>query len=354
MPRCLVFNIVFAWEGAVATTGSAELGMICSHRFPMFSPRRENLVAVDFLLRFFQTKVGVRLLGDASPGGAGRNRTLNQKLTAEIPVPVPPLGEQHKIVAILSSVEDAINTTQAVLDQLGVMKKAMLTDLLTRGIPGRHTRFKQTEIGEVPEGWEVTTLGSLCDEPGRYGASVAKIPFEPQLPRYVRITDITADGDLTSENMASISEEDAASFILNAGDVVFARSGATVGKTYVYSPIHGRCAHAGYLICFHPDSRRLLATFLGQVSKSDRYLRWVQESQQTQAQPNINATEYGSLLIGVPSIEEQHQIVAALATVDARRKEESAVQAGLLKLAASLMSALLTGEVRVTPDEQPA
>ena len=73
------------------------------------------------------------------------------KLLRELNLLLPPLAEQKKIASILSSVDEAIEATQAVLDQLHVVKKAMMAELLTRGLPGRHTRFKQTEIGEVPE-----------------------------------------------------------------------------------------------------------------------------------------------------------------------------------------------------------
>jgi len=74
-------------------------------------------------------------------------------------VRVPPLAEQRKIAAILSSVDETIEKTEAVIAQLDAVKKAMLEELLTRGIPGRHSRFKQTEIGEVPEGWPLVPLG---------------------------------------------------------------------------------------------------------------------------------------------------------------------------------------------------
>ena len=67
----------------------------------------------------------------------------------------PPLPEQRKIAAILSSVDDAIDKTQAVIDQVQVVKRGLMQELLTRGLPGRHTRFKQTEIGEIPEEWDV-------------------------------------------------------------------------------------------------------------------------------------------------------------------------------------------------------
>ena len=75
---------------------------------------------------------------------------------------VPPLAEQRKIAAILSSVDDAIEKTQAVIDQVQVVKRGLMQELLTRGLPGWHTRFKQTEIGEIPEEWEVVELVSVA------------------------------------------------------------------------------------------------------------------------------------------------------------------------------------------------
>ena len=78
-----------------------------------------------------------------------------------IPVGLPPLPEQRKIAAILSSVDDAIEKIQAVIDQVQVVKRGLMQELLTRGLPGRHTRFKQTEIGKIPETWEVSRIGEL-------------------------------------------------------------------------------------------------------------------------------------------------------------------------------------------------
>ena len=76
---------------------------------------------------------------------------------------MPPLPEQRKIAAILSSVDDAIEKTQAVIDQVQVVKRGLMQELLTRGLPGRHTRFKQTEIGEVPEEWDLRPAAAVCE-----------------------------------------------------------------------------------------------------------------------------------------------------------------------------------------------
>jgi type I restriction enzyme S subunit len=96
--------------------------------------------------------------------GSTNQIELSKSAFAELSLLVPPLGEQRKIAAILSSVDDAIETTQAIIDQLQVVKNAMMAELLTRGLPGRHTRFKMTEIGEVPEAWEVAALESWLAE----------------------------------------------------------------------------------------------------------------------------------------------------------------------------------------------
>ena len=69
-----------------------------------------------------------------------------------LPVPLPPLAEQRKIAVILTSVDEAIQATEAVIAQTRRVKEGLLQELLTKGIG--HTRFKQTEIGEIPEGWE--------------------------------------------------------------------------------------------------------------------------------------------------------------------------------------------------------
>ena len=103
---------------------------------------------------------------------------------------VPPLAEQRKIAAILSSVDDAIEKTQAVIDQAQIVKRGLMQELFTRGLPGWYTRFKQTEIGSIPSEWTVRSLADVCIARGQYGANVAKRDFEPGRIRYIRITDI--------------------------------------------------------------------------------------------------------------------------------------------------------------------
>lgn len=82
---------------------------------------------------------------------------------------LPPLPEQKKIAGVLFSVDNAIEKTKAIIEQTKVVKKGLMQELLTRGIPGRHNRFKKTVIGEIPEEWEVVKVGEVCNciVPGR-------------------------------------------------------------------------------------------------------------------------------------------------------------------------------------------
>ena len=114
-------------------------------------------------------------------------------------------------------------------------------------------------IGQIPADWEVYKLKYLLDEPMLYGANEAGVPYEENLPRYVRITDITSDNKLKDTGKLSLEEDVAEPYILKDGDILFARSGGTVGKTFIYKDIYGKCAFAGYLMNKkHRDSEAYL------------------------------------------------------------------------------------------------
>ena len=124
-----VVNIIFAWEQAVATTSQAEAGMIASHRFPMYVAK-EGKCDVKFISRIFQSRKGKYLLGVASPGGAGRNRTLGQKEFEKLEIIVPEkVEEQRKIADFLSSLDSQIAVQSERLDALRAHKKGLMQQL---------------------------------------------------------------------------------------------------------------------------------------------------------------------------------------------------------------------------------
>ena len=133
MPGDLLFNIVFAWEGAVAVAKPKDAGRVGSHRFLTCLPKN-GLATSTFLCFHFLTEQGLQQLGEASPGGAGRNRTLGLKALEEIIVPVPPLkkqiwfdGLQSRADAIKQLKEEAAAELDALLPS--VLDKAFRGEL---------------------------------------------------------------------------------------------------------------------------------------------------------------------------------------------------------------------------------
>lgn len=129
-PNCFILNIVFAWEQAVAKTSDKERGFIASHRFPMFKPV-DNRIDVDYAVYFFLTKRGTEILDAASPGGAGRNRTLGQERFLKSKITLPSLPEQQAIAKVLSAADEEISLLQKDLEQEKLKKKSLMQLLLT-------------------------------------------------------------------------------------------------------------------------------------------------------------------------------------------------------------------------------
>lgn len=149
--NCLVLNIVFAWEQAVGKTDESHIGLIASHRFPMYRPRK-RACDIDFLRYYFLTPHGKHLLGLASPGGAGRNKTLGQKEFERLAIALPPLSEQKKVAEILSTWDKAIETTEKLLVNAEAQKRALMQQLLTR-----HRRLKGFEGSQ----WQSVAVGRM-------------------------------------------------------------------------------------------------------------------------------------------------------------------------------------------------
>lgn len=125
-----IVNIVFAWELAVANTSEAEEGMIASHRFPMYKPYKER-ADVTYMKYFFLTEKGKELLWIASPGGAGRNKTLGQKEFEKLEFLIPEsLNEQQKIAGFLSSIDALVDLQAHKLDELKAYKKGLIQKML--------------------------------------------------------------------------------------------------------------------------------------------------------------------------------------------------------------------------------
>ena len=199
---------------------------------------------------------------------------------------------------------------------------------------------RATGHGDIPDGWNRVRLGDVCSPP-EYGASAPANDYDPELPRYVRITDITDDGRLRSADPKSADPDLAEGYELEPGDLLFARSGS-VGRTYHHRRRDGKCVYAGYLIRFRPLSGVVLPEYLEHWTHSQTYYNWVASIARRGAQTNINATEYSSSPILLPPLPEQRAIAAVLDSIDDAIEGAEAVIAATGQLRDSLLHDLLT------------
>jgi type I restriction enzyme S subunit len=219
-----------------------------------------------------------------------------------------------------------------------------LADVATNGVP---VGYKQTDVGVIPEHWGVSRLRDLLKEPPKYGINAPAVPLEGTLPVYIRITDISEDGYFKPSEKVGVRSPLSGLYQLADGDVVLARTGASVGKSYLYKENDGVLVYAGFLIKASPDKKKLEPRFLSQYLNTQRYWSWVTVNSMRSGQPGINANEYGDLLIPLPKIQEQTAIANALSDVDALISELEKLVAKKQAIKTATMQQLLTGRTRL-------
>lgn len=285
---------------------------------------------------------------------AVKGKTLNKAKLIDLPLLLPPLPEQRKIAAILSSVDDAIEATQAVIDQLQVVKKAMMAELLTRGLPGRHTRFKMTEIGEIPEEWEVRRIGDLI-ETSAYGTSAKSEAGGSGFP-VLRIPNVVTES-ITIEDLkyASLKASEVEAYALRPGDLLVIRTNGNplyVGRAAVVPQLAGTWLYASYLIRLRVNHAVITPEFLHEAMRSEAVRKTMQGAIRTSAgNYNLNTQGIVNTIVPVPSLTEQAKLTSLTKTIEGRCSAELTYLAELRTVKSALMSVLLTGEVRVKPDE---
>ncbi|RUO50258.1 restriction endonuclease subunit S [Pseudidiomarina aquimaris] len=219
-----------------------------------------------------------------------------------------------------------------------------LAEAATNAIP---SGYKQTDVGVIPDHWGVSRLRDLLKEPPKYGINAPAVPLEGTLPVYIRITDISEDGYFKPSEKVGVRSSFSGLYQLADGDVVLARTGASVGKSYLYKEDDGVLVYAGFLIKVSPDKKKLEPRFLSQYLKTQRYWSWVTVNSMRSGQPGINGNEYGDLLIPLPKIQEQTAIANALSDVDALVSELEELIAKKQAIKTATMQQLLTGRTRL-------
>ena len=183
-------------------------------------------------------------------------------------------------------------------------------------------------IGEIPKEWSISKLKYELSEPMKYGASETGIDYAEDLYRYIRITDITTDGKLKDEGKLSLSESQAKGYILKNDTVLFARSGGTVGKSFLYKKDYGKSAFAGYLISAVADNKKMYPKWLMYYTGSSSYKEWTNMIFNQATIQNIGADKYSNMQIPIAPLDEQNRIIDFL---DSKCSEIDALTADIQK-----------------------
>jgi len=186
----------------------------------------------------------------------------------------------------------------------------------TTTTPHTQTAYKDTPIGKIPADWEVKRLGEIIKGKGEYGINAPAVPYDKNLPKYIRITDIDDEGNFSTEKITSVICETASDYSLKEGDILFVRTGATTGKAYLYKKDDGELVFAGFLIRFKIDDKIADKYFVWSYTKTTKYENWVRKVSQRSGQPGLNSNEYSSLLLPLPPLSEQKRIAEVLSTWD--------------------------------------
>ena len=283
-------------------------------------------------------------------------QNLNIKAYLSQPIPLPTLTEQTAIAEYLDEVtgkiDALVNEKQAQVDELRAYRTSLITETVTRGL-NSNAPLKDTGIdwlGDIPQHWENIKLKFLLDEPMMYGANESpESDINIDNPRYIRITDIDENGNLKDETYRTLQYDKAHPYLLKYGDVLFARSGATVGKTYRFTECYPAC-FAGYLIkasC----GRKLLSSFLIYYTNSQSYNNWKNSIFDQSTIQNIAADKYNNLSVPLPPLSEQQEIAEYLdkktTKIDALIAELEAQLKDLIDYKQAVITEAVTGKVDV-------
>lgn len=325
-PNCFILNVVFAWEQAITKTTENEIGMIGSHRFPMYRPKND-LVDIDYLIYYFLTKRGTDILEAASPGGAGRNRTLGQERFLKSKITLPTLPEQQKIATILSTQDKVIELKEKRLAQKQQQKKYLMQQLLTgkKRLPGFDRKWNYVKANEI--------FKSIVD---KSHDGKLEVLSSTQDKGIVPRSQVDIDIKYNENSLSTYKKVCEGDFVISLrsfqGGIEYSNYAGIVSPAYTVLRAIVKI-DAGYYKQFFKSSnyiKRLNVAVYG-----------IRDGKQ------ISYDDFGQIKIPVPPIEEQREVAKVLSTADHEIELlQKSIEAEKQKKKA-LMQSLLTGAVRV-------
>ena len=314
----IVRNEDFVYNPRIST--SAPVGPINRNKLgrigvmsPLYTVFRPHDVDTTYLEYFFKSKYWHSFMNFNGDSGARLDRfSIKDSVFFEMPIPLPYIEEQRKIGEHLTQLDHLITLHQRKYDKLTKVKKSMLEKMFPKnGANVPEIRFKG-----FTDAWEQRKLGELSSS-FEYGLNAAAKEYDGE-NKYIRITDIDDDSrefkqeDITSPDTDLSSAEN---YRLSEGDILFARTGASVGKSYIYKVSDGLVYYAGFLIRARIMSE-YNAEFVFQNTLTYEYEKFIKVTSMRSGQPGVNAQEYSKYQIMVPSKPEQDKISDCFRSLD--------------------------------------
>ncbi len=303
--RCKLEDILMTRTGNTGQVVTNVEGAFHNNFFKIDFDREQ--IDKNFFVEFLRKNTTQHLI--LKYAGASTIPDLNHSDFYRIQMPITSIEEQTKIASFLSAVDEKISQLTQKHELLSQYKQGMMQKLFSQQI-----RFKADDGSEFDE-WEELPLSQLSEK-AMYGMNASATEYDG-LNKYLRITDICERSNkfkfdnLTSPN--AILEE---KYKLNYGDLLFARTGASVGKSYLYSVKDGDTYFAGFLIKFSLKLQVVHPYFIFVQTLTKDFDKWIVTNSMRSGQPGINAEEYSGYIFQVPCLEEQTKIANFLSSID--------------------------------------
>lgn len=315
-------------------------------------PRRADQM---FLFYYFRLpRIRADLAGKME-GSTGRQR-IRKNTIAPYPIVVPPLPEQRRIAGALRTIQEAIAAQEDVIAATRELKRSLMERLFTYGPVAEPALTKETEIGEIPEHWDIVRLEEVADL--EYGAQAAVAHLTDGaigIPILTNVN-ITLEGELDLSTLRFYELPDKWQHKkLRKGDVLFNwRSGSQhhVGKTAIFNR-NETFTFSSFILRFRPTSETLKSPYLAGYL---HYLKmrgfFMQMRQQSSVNSVFNKSESAKIPIAIPTFDEQNEIIAMLSAADAKIAAEEQRKAALEEVFRSALEQLMTGQIRLNAEAQ--
>lgn len=306
----------------------------------------QRYLTKDYLYWFLRSSPIQNYVISISQRAAGQSG-VNKQALEKYEIPLPPLAEQTRIVekldAVLSRIDTAIDELQQSLALVDAMFKSGLDKAFNRlGSP-----TNETGLYDLPDGWGWHLVKDISQNI-QYGHTAKAT--DSGSAGFLRITDIQ-DGMINWSGVpfVEVSEKELAKYELQKNDLVFARSGATAGKSILIDEPPKNMIFASYLIRIIPNQLIVFPKYLALFFQSPMYWSIVMQNASGAAQPNINGTKLGEFSVPLPNLAEQQQVVEALDALNDKTtqlKTELTAKIGMFnQLKASVLDGAFRGEL---------